>query len=152
MDNFVGVIRKRGSTRSKCGYTDYVSLSLPVHFIFNSSPMRFTVLSLQFIFLAILSQSNDLCSPVLFDCFECLFAVVGECIIGTSDDCVCNGGKRACTGSFLLYNGHSGSGSCNSSRSVDGFIGKPSFARMVTNKCFVFCPNKCHIFPNWGVN
>ena len=29
---------------------------------------------------------------------------------------------------------------------------KPSFARMVTNKCFVFCPNKCHICPNWGVN
>ena len=27
---------------------------------------------------------------------------------------------------------------------------KPSFARMVTNKCFVFCLNKCHIFPNWG--
>ena len=30
--------------------------------------------------------------------------------------------------------------------------GQPSFARMVTNKCFVFCPNKCHICPNWGVN
>ena len=29
---------------------------------------------------------------------------------------------------------------------------KPSFARMVTNKYFVFCPNKCHICPNWGVN
>ena len=29
---------------------------------------------------------------------------------------------------------------------------KPSFARMVTNKCFVFCPNKWHICPNWGVN
>ena len=27
---------------------------------------------------------------------------------------------------------------------------KPSFARMVTNKCFVFCPNICHICPNWG--
>ena len=27
---------------------------------------------------------------------------------------------------------------------------KPSFARMVTNKCFVFCSNKCHICPNWG--
>ena len=44
-----------------------------------------------------------------------------ECIIGTSDDCVCNGGKRACTGSFLLYSGHSGIGSLNSRRSVDGF-------------------------------
>ena len=29
---------------------------------------------------------------------------------------------------------------------------KCSFARMVTNKCFIFCPNKCHICPNWGVN
>ena len=27
---------------------------------------------------------------------------------------------------------------------------KPSFARMVKNKCFVFSPNKCHICPNWG--
>ena len=29
---------------------------------------------------------------------------------------------------------------------------KPSFARVVTNKCFVFCLNKCNICPNWGVN